>query len=320
MVCDSQEELRNKETLNAIITSIKIFDILLALWTIAGNAICIFTLARTRSLHTPSNILVGALCVTDLYAGLVIQPIFLSICFTLPSQNDVSSLYAGSIPASYFGAVSSFCLTYLVTMDRYFAVCHPFRYTAAVTASRYYFIIFMTLLTTAMMTVVAEYYRYDVFICNLVLQALTIPQVIICYVLIYRIVRRKRMVQVSIGYIDGCDRAKAREHKEEKKKAYTIGIIIVVFLACYGPQMVTFLFVLGIKDNSCSLSSYEFTLGIGLTFLALVNSAVNPIVYSLRIKEIRRSACRRVGWKARVTKNAAMEDVTRFRATSVKLN
>eukprot|EP00112_Aurelia_sp_Birch-Aquarium-sp1_P015378 Seg3401.2 transcript_id=Seg3401.2/GoldUCD/mRNA.D3Y31 product="Trace amine-associated receptor 3" protein_id=Seg3401.2/GoldUCD/D3Y31 len=249
MVCNSQEELRDEEILNAIITTIKIVDILLTLWTIAGNAICIFTFAKTRSLHTRSNVLVGALCVTDLYAGLIMQPIFLSICFILPSQIDVSSLYATSIPTYHFGFVSSFCLTYLVTMDRYFAIWHPFRYTEVVTARRYYYAIFMALFIALIVTIIAEYRRYELFICNLVLQTFIIPQVIICYVLIYRVICRKRKVQVSIGNIDGCDRAKAREQKEENKKAYTIGIIIVVFLACYSPPMVIFLFVLGIKDD-----------------------------------------------------------------------
>ena len=107
-MCYSQEELRGKETLNAIITSLAVIDILPALWTITGNAICIFTFAKTRSLHTPSNVLVGALCATDLYAGLVLQPLILTKWFMIPSQHDIHDIVKITSTTLYLGASASF--------------------------------------------------------------------------------------------------------------------------------------------------------------------------------------------------------------------
>lgn len=309
MVCHSQDDLRGKETLKTIITSISFIDILPALWTIAGNAICIFTFVKTRALHTPSNVLVGALCATDLYTGLIIQPLFISICFNISSHNDISNLVGITTIAVHFGGVASFCLTYLVTLDRYIAICHPFRYQESVTAKRYFCAVIITILATAMMTILEEYYRHEVYIFNLALQAVVIPQMIIFYASIYKIIRRQRKAQISVGTIEGCDTnsTEVRQQKKEKKRAYTIGIIIIVFVVCYAPQMVSYLFIFKVQDGFCHLSSYAFTVSICLQMLVLLNSAVNPIVYSLRMKAIRKAACRLFKRNTSVIQRPAIE-------------
>ena len=310
MGCHSQEDLQGKEALKTIISTIKFIDVLVALWTIAGNAICILTLAKTRALHTPSNVLVGALCATDLYTGVIIQPLFISICFKMPSHNDISNLVAMTTIAVHFGGVASFCLTYFITLDRYIAICHPFRYQESVTAKKYFCIVTITLLASAIMTILEEYYRRQVYTFNLALQGVVLPQVIIFYVLIYKIIRRQRKAQVSIGSIEGCDTdsVEVRQQRKEKKRAYTIGIIIVVFVVCYAPQMVSYLFIFKVKDSFCQLSSFAFTVSIGLQMLVLLNSAVNPIVYSLRIKELRKAACRLLRRNVTVIQRPAVEN------------
>ena len=319
-MCYSQEELRGKETLNAIITSLAIIDILPALLTIAGNVLCIFTFVKTRSLHTPSNVLVGALCVTDLYAGLVLQPLFLTKWFMIPSLHDIHNIVKITSTTLYFGASASFYLTYWVTIDRCIAICHPFRYTEFVTVRKYLYLVGTVFFIAIITTIFDIYYRRELYLFGLCLQGFMTPQVIICYMLIYRAICRQRKVQVSVGSIEGQDRAQIRKQKEDKSKAYTMGIIIIFHLVCYGPPLVTFLFILDLKDDVCSLSSSGLTMSAGLSALLLLNSAVNPIVYSLRIKEIRNAACRLVGRKARVTQNEALQDATRFRVASVEVN
>ena len=307
MVCHSQEEIREKEKLNAIITSIMVINILPALWTIAGNAICIFTFAKTRSLHTPSNVLVGALCATDLYAGLVLQPLLLTFCLMIPSNTDISDIVTRFATCLYFGGQLSFSLTYLVTIDRYIAICHPFRYTEFVTIRKYLYIVSITVFICFMSTIFDIYYRREAYISGLAMQGVMTPQVIICYVRIYGAICRQRKVQVSVGSKENHDRGQIRKHKEDKRKAYTIGIIVVTYLVCCGPHMVTYLFILDVKDDYCNFSSNGFTISIGLHVLFLLNSVINPIVYSLRIKEIRNAACRLVGRKATAAQPAALQ-------------
>ena len=306
-MCYSQEELRGKETPNAIITSLVVIDILPALWTIAGNAICIFTFAKTRSLHTPSNTLVGALCVTDLYAGLVLQPLLLTSCLMIPTNTDISRMVTSLATCLYFGGQLSFALTYLVTIDRYIAICHPFRYTEFVTIRKYLYVVSITVFSCFMTTAFDIYYRRGAYVSSLAIQGLMTPQVVICYMLISRAICRQRKVQVSVGNIEGQDRAQIRKHKEDKRKAYTIGIIVVTYLVCCGPQMVVYLFILDVKDSYCNFSSNNFTISIGLHVLFLLNSVINPIVYSLRIKEIRNAACRLVRKKATVVQQTASQ-------------
>ena len=316
MVCYSQEALRGKETLNAIITSLAVIDILPALWTIAGNVLCIFTFVKTRSLHTPSNVLVGALCVTDLYAGLVIQPIFLATCFGVPSRIDISTLVVSNGIANYLGTATSFCLTYLVTLDRYMAICFPFQYTRSVTAKRYYCLIVLTILYNIMMTIVEQYYRRLIYTINIGAQAVIFLHVIVCYASIYKVICQQRKVQVSLGSIEGKEaKIEARKQKEEKKKAYTIGIIVIVYVICFAAQMPTYLYVLDVSNNFCHFTSSGFTIGIFMNILALMNSAINPIVYSLRVKAIRVAAGRLLGKDVAVSTELAFTDIgTRTRA------
>ena len=188
------------------------------------------------------------------------------------------------------------------------------------TFKKYSYLVGTAVFIAMMTTIFEKYYRRELYLFGLCLQGFMTPQVIICYMLIYKAIRRQRKVQVSVGSIEGHDRAQIRKQKEDKSKAYTMGIIIIFHLVCYGPPLVTFLFILDLKGDVCNLSSNGFTLSAGLSALLLLNSAVNPIVYSLRIKEMRNAACRLVGRRSRVTQNEALQDVTRFRVTSVEVN
>lgn len=315
MVCNSQEALRGKETLNALITSIAAINILTALWTIAGNALCIFTFVKTRSLQTPSNILVAALCATDFYAGLIVQPMLITISFILPSHIDVCRLVVSNNVGIYFGTAVSFCLTYAVTLDRYIAICYPFQYTRSVTAKRYYCLIVLVIFYNIMMTIMEQFYRRLLYTINIGAQAAIFLHVIICYASIYRVIRQQRKVRASLGSIEGKDKVEARKQKEDNKKAYTIGIILIAYLMCFAPQMATHLFVLKVQDNFCNYTSFGFALGIFMNFLLLMNSAINPIVYCLRIKAIRAAAGRLLGKDVAVSTDLAFsETATRTRA------
>ena len=111
----------------------------LIILTITGNAVFFITLTKTSLLHTPSNVLLGALCATDLLAGVLCQPLF--IAMLLSSPGPCCTLLARIFYFIYdLSCWNSFICTLMVTLDRYAAICYPYRYRAHATCRKYIYI------------------------------------------------------------------------------------------------------------------------------------------------------------------------------------
>lgn len=302
MTCPVQKALQSNNIAKYVLTSIALINILLALVTIVGNVICIITLIKTRSLHVPSNVFVGALCFSDLFAGLIVQPLFIAVLFLVQTSHDIETLHKYYAALFIFTTTASFLYTYLVTLDRYFAICHPFRYVATVTCKKYIYLTLSTIILVILLQLVVKYKNRIVILGTVTFQLVAIGHVILSYALIYRAIRAQRRVGITVGCIgdntlSALERKNNARRNEDTKKAYTIGIIIIAFACCYAPQIGILAVPVVIEKEVCYHPVNVFLVEVIVTFIMLINSAINPIIYSLRMKAIREAAsqifCRR---------------------------
>ena len=291
MVCKAQESLRNNTSHGTIIQVLGFVDIIPTLITIIGNFICIVTLIKTRSLHVPSNTLVGALCVSDLFTGMVAQPAFLATSQLIRTETDIRVLLVVLETEIDTGVGLSFLLTFLVTMDRFIAICYPFKYVTVVTNHRYRLIIILTVCLVVLLTTLRNFYRKEIIIVIVTMQVALVAQVLVSYFLIYLEIRKQRKVHIMVGQFEGEPRIdESSRNKEETRKACTICIIIIVLIVCYVPMITILLYL---EDHSwCDLTGKRLLVAAIACFILLINSAINPIVYALRMKAVRSAACR----------------------------
>ena len=271
-------------------------DVIPAVLTIVGNAIFIVALIKTTSLHNPSNLLLGALCITDLVVGFICQPLFIAVLVGPPGPccSVVTKTYNLIFGLS---SLNSFICGLLITLDRYFAVFHPFRYRAWASCKRYAFlaaVIFVVFASySALKIPYFEKSRISFLIVDICLEMTVIVAVFFIYAMICRVVFIKaRAVVPTMGNI--CGRpldGGIQVRVNDKKRTLTVAIILVAFVACYAPLMVYYCLSLLFYLNGSP--RYTYGLGLWANFLALFNSCINPLIYCARSSEIR-SATKRL--------------------------
>ena len=276
--------------------------------TIICNTIFFMTLLKTSLLHTPSNILLGAMCVTDLLAGLVCQPLYIAYLLGEPSPSRSSIIKALNF-AYNVSCWNSFVSSLLITLDRFAAICYPYKYQEYATCRKYVYTASCTFVVFVIYAIIqltlcknSEIIFWSV---QVGLQLLVIIAVLIMYARIYRVVlsQRKRIASIR----DTSGRRKSGISFRERSRTHTVTIILAVFIACYAPHT-----VYCIERVLYHLGKFEYhrKLALWANYFVLLNSCLNPIIYCARSQEIRRAAVRVFmpsSWLARDAANDVTE-------------
>eukprot|EP00794_Sanderia_malayensis_P005399 gene5399-6075_t len=292
------------------VIAISVFCALNAVLTIFGNGVFLATLFKTTSLHTPSNSLLAAMCISDIVAGFTMQPIMLAKnIFILKGDEGKILNYTHRILWNSFNGFS-FLLVVTVGIDRYIAVCHPFAYERIITCKRYMHCVSVQCATILLMGVIISIPAYLKLAAVLVM-TLTIAglaTMIVCYAMISRVASKQRKTMVNMHRFaravdslpsSSLNKKQLREAKNQAKKSRTIGITLTVFMVCYMPYALKLL-VLIIKDRkSCQRNEVERLLGLWFEYIMVISSWLNPIIYCYRSSDIRRAAWK-VVWLTRV--------------------
>ncbi|XP_047457877.1 trace amine-associated receptor 13c-like [Mugil cephalus] len=113
--------------LNILLSSISVITVVL-------NLLVIISVSHFRQLHTPTNILLLSLAVSDFLVGLLLMPVEIfrkTACWVFGDTICVFyCLLSSTIICVSVGQVV------LISVDRYVAICHPLHYLTRVTVSR----------------------------------------------------------------------------------------------------------------------------------------------------------------------------------------
>ncbi|KAG7279759.1 LOW QUALITY PROTEIN: hypothetical protein CRUP_021375 [Coryphaenoides rupestris] len=261
--------------------------------TVLGNLLVIVAIAHFKQLHTPTNYLTLSLAASDLLLGVLVM---------LPSMvRAVETCW-------YFGEM--FCMIYtssdvllctasilnlsFISIDRYYAVCHPLLYPHKITVHTALVMILVTWCVSAvvgfgmiflklnLLGVEEIYYNhvaceggcilFQSGVSSTVSSILSfyIPGVIMLgiYLKIYMVAQRQAR---TIG-LQNTSSSKVDKH--QRKATKTLAIIMGVFLAFWTP-----FFICNIIDPFIGYSVPP-TLFDTLVWLGYLNSTINPLVYA----------------------------------------
>ncbi|XP_045912854.1 trace amine-associated receptor 13c-like [Micropterus dolomieu] len=269
----------------------------ISLFTAALNLLVIISISHFRQLHTPTNILLLSLGVSDFLVGLLVTPfqIFLTKpCWLLGDL--VCALYY-LIPSITLSA--SVVNMVLISVDRYVAICDPLHYPTKITAKRVQICVFLCWGYSVFYSVLLFYDNlkqpgmynscYGECVINIIgtvdlIFSFIIPisAIIILYVRVFAVaVSQARAMRSHITAVTLKRSATVTAKKSEMKAARTLGVVVAVFLMCYCPYYCV------------SLSGYDFVIGssaeVLMIFLIFFNSCLNPVIYAFFYPWFRKS-------------------------------
>eukprot|EP00112_Aurelia_sp_Birch-Aquarium-sp1_P005612 Seg1640.7 transcript_id=Seg1640.7/GoldUCD/mRNA.D3Y31 product="Trace amine-associated receptor 1" protein_id=Seg1640.7/GoldUCD/D3Y31 len=180
-------------------------DFLIATLTIAGNSIFILALIKARELHTPSNMLLGALCLSDLLVGFIVHPMFFTLYLKALLQREHDQTIEKIIfTAQHICTGMSFLFGVIVSLDRYAAICHPYRYHIFANCKTHFWIAILTGMTWAFIPIIDRFINEPLFLAVSTSSGILIgiPLILFSYYKIYIVIRKQKRQVHTLGTIE----------------------------------------------------------------------------------------------------------------------
>ena len=263
--------------------SFVIVDSISAIASIVGNSLVLVTIWRTPRLHSPSNVLLAGLALSDLGAGLVCQPARIVAIIT-PTTSLTKNYALTLMLLMYLFTEFSLLTLAAISVDRYLALRLHLRYRELVTVKR----VLISLLITWMVILLVKFLplafvqNVSIFMFVVSLDLLCVIVMIWCYFKIFQIIRRHQN-QIGARVVISNNAAQRFPNIARYKKSLLNMLYIVGFLMIsYIPWSTVAVISLALRRVSCTAWAAAWT------FVHL-NSCVNPVLYCWRMGEIRQA-------------------------------
>ncbi|XP_022793914.1 5-hydroxytryptamine receptor 1B-like [Stylophora pistillata] len=262
---------------------------LAGLAAIIGNAIVLWLVARNKSLRTISNLFLASLAAADFFVGLVIDPVWIfTRCVGYDANTYVQT--SGKV-IDYLWIHTTVATTFnlcCVTMDRYLAILHPLRYQDILTKRRCYLFI-ATVWFISFILPCSRFFVKDGSVAlwlSFTIITVLIPMIniIFCSIRILKAAAAQSK-KIRNNYTLQSQEA-LRRGRKNSKAAWTIGIVVGLFVFCWLPSLITSL-VNYFTPRKCGLTRQllYYTVWTSVEALAFTSSGINPWVYCLRYEE-----------------------------------
>ncbi|XP_072252960.1 trace amine-associated receptor 13c-like [Leuresthes tenuis] len=254
--------------------------------TMILNTLVIISISHFRKLHTPTNLLLLSLAVSDFSVGILL--FFLIVLIDGWFLGDLMcTLYQYS---TYVISSASTGNMVIISIDRYVAICYPLHYTSKITQKRMKIcvcvcwigsLIFQSLIVMDNLKQPGRYnsgFGECVFVVNDIAGytdltfsfIVPIAVIIVLYLRVFVVaVSQARAMRSHITATNLKHSVTAK--KSELKAARTLGVVVVVFLLCLCPY---YCVTLSGQDSSLSASDAF------VACLYAFNSCLNPIIYA----------------------------------------
>ena len=262
-----------------------------SLTAVAGNAVVILVVWKTPALHTPSNVFLCCLAISDLTVGLIAQPLFVihKIGELLQNHSMYCTTRILTESVGYITAGTSVLIMTGIAIERYLALYLHLRYKQIITTKRilvaaFCLWVFFVLLAASRFWIANENIFNNISIpvigCSLVFTFLA-------YMKVLKYVRRHEN-QIHDQNASNPDRYPASNRllgiRRYRKSTLTMAYIVGIFVLCYIPFLCVKL-AHTIEGYTVSVK----TAYVYATTVVFLNSSFNPVVYCWRITDIRRA-------------------------------
>ncbi|XP_026151731.1 trace amine-associated receptor 4-like [Mastacembelus armatus] len=263
------------------------------------NLLVIISISHFKQLHSPTNLLILSLAVSDFFMGLLMlfQIVLIDGCWFL---GDLMCSFYQYI--DYIITSTSVGTMVLISIDRYVAICDPMHYSTKVTQKRVKVcvclcwscsLIFQSLIMKDVLDQPGRYnscfgeciivVNYIAGLADLIVSfILPITAIVVLYMRVFVVaVSQARAMRSHITTVTVQGSRKVTAKKSELKAARTLGVVVVVFLLCLCPY---YCVALTGQDNLMNASSAAFVI-----CLYYFNACLNPLIYAFLYSWFRKS-------------------------------
>uniref|UniRef100_A0A3Q3MQ70 G-protein coupled receptors family 1 profile domain-containing protein n=1 Tax=Mastacembelus armatus TaxID=205130 RepID=A0A3Q3MQ70_9TELE len=236
----------------------------------AVNRCCVVPLTLLfpcRQLHTPTNLLLLSLAVSDFLLGLVVTP--------LEVLRHTSCWFQGDLMCSLYNYVScvidlaSVLNLVLISVDRYVAICCPLHYPTRVTLRRTLICVCLCWLWSGIIPAPESVSSSSTWFQEQLTQVFVVA------------VSQVRAMRSHVTAVTLQRSGTVKTKKSELKAARTLGVVVAVFLLCYCPYHCLFF----VKDSP--VSALPSALAV---FMLCLKPFLNPLIYALFYPWFRKAA------------------------------
>ena len=253
----------------------------LAVIAFLGNVLIIVSL-KNVSLHPPSKLLLGCLSSTDLFVGLITQPIFVNLL--LSPEHSKHCFYSAILIHSIgviFCAVSLLTLT-AISVDRLLALLLGLRYRQVVTLRRVWSLVAASWLSSIALAIIFNIYYHTVVYIISSIMLLCVLTSTFSYIKIYLTLRHHQAQVVHQGQPNGGGIAlNVARYRKTVSSAIWVLIALVV---CYLPFIIVSIFPISILRTQPPKLVWKWTVS-----LIMLNSSLNPFLYCWKMREVRQA-------------------------------
>ncbi|XP_034035170.1 sphingosine 1-phosphate receptor 1 [Thalassophryne amazonica] len=275
--------------------------IIVCCFIILENIVVLLTIWRTKKFHKPMYYFIGNLALSDLLAGMVYTAnILLSGANTYKLTPTQWFFREGSMFVALAASVFSLLA---IAIERHLTMLKMKLHNDGNTC-RVFLLISTVWMIAAVLgglpvmgwnciwnmtkcsTVLPLYHKTYILFCTTVF-SIILMAIVVLYARIYALVRTRSRKLMFRKVSNGRSTAGANSRSSEKSMALLKTVIIVLscFIACWAPLFILLLLDVACQTRACPiLLKAEWFLA-----LAVLNSAMNPLIYTLTSKEMRRA-------------------------------
>uniref|UniRef100_A0A3P9KBJ9 G-protein coupled receptors family 1 profile domain-containing protein n=1 Tax=Oryzias latipes TaxID=8090 RepID=A0A3P9KBJ9_ORYLA len=263
----------------------------ISVFTVILNLLVIISISHFRQLHSPTNILLLSLAVSDFLVGLLLLPIEIyrnTSCWFLGEIMCAICYYL----ANYIPFVSIGNIVF-ISIDRYVAICYPLHYPTRITAAKVKMGVSLCWLWYAFYSI---FYIKDHIIhliarnisclgqCSVALDYATgfvdliltfifpVTVIVFLYTRVFMVaVIQARSMRSQVSFVSAQHPGKVKAKRSELKAARTLGVLVFIYLSCFCPY-----YMYSLIENNFISTSYAYLLFV----VAYFNSCINPVIYT----------------------------------------
>ncbi|XP_058249285.1 trace amine-associated receptor 13c-like [Hemibagrus wyckioides] len=261
------------------------------LLTVCGNLLVIISVLHFKQLHTPTNMLVLSLAVSDFLIGALLMPSMfiwtIESCWIFGKDFCIVFLFISGVlmTLSIYSVV-------LIAVDRYVALSNPFLYTNTVSRRRICIVIYSNCSVCLVYVITIFYFNFiDSVLCpgeciyflnadwaviDLIYSFIfPLSVIIILYTRVFVIAKKHATAIRELNNHTRPKTQKITSHsmKSERKAAKVLGILVSVFLVCLLPYFIYSLLGDVIEIQTETIKK--------LIIILYLNSTINPVIYAL---------------------------------------